>query len=660
MNNYLKVHIYCVLLFCLVSVTESVAQIAFTGTELLARPTDHSITLNVVSSSALDAYIHYGTSSGVYTNSTSIVSQVANEPIVIVIDGLSANTKYYYQLMYRISGGDSFSARSEHTFTTQRPIGSTFKFDVTSDSHVKVAGLGNAATWQSTLTNVANDNPDFLIDLGDTFAMDGVTTYALADANYLYQRSATALGLVSPSVPIFIATGNHENQEGWHISDNEAIWGTNAQKKYFPNPIPDASFYSGNTDTYSALIGDKLHEDYYAWTWGDALFMVIDPFWYTTTKPFVGNTGGGEPGPGSGDRWDWTIGDAQYNWLKQTLENSNASYKFLFMHHPTGGTDDYIRGGAAAGTYCEWGGYNATDTTKWGFDTRRPTWSKPIHQILIDNHVSAVFHGHDHEYAYEKRDGIVYQEVPAAGFSGTGFNQYATGVRWCIKALASPGHIRVTVTPSITTVDYVNTSGGGVAYSYTIEDPLPVEMISFTAVAQKTSAQLKWSTATEVNNYGFEIERRTIASSVWAKVGFIAGNGTSNVAHNYTYADNNLSAGRYVYRLKQIDNDGVYKYSASTEVMIAGLPKELKLYCNYPNPFNPSTKVQFTIPENGNVRLRVYNVIGREVATLFDGAAEAGNVYTANFDGSRMASGLYLSVLEYGNQRITHKMMMTK
>jgi len=163
-----------------------------------------------------------------------------------------------------------------------------------------------------------------------------------------------------------------------------------------------------------------------------------------------------------------------------------------------------------------------------------------------------------------------------------------------------------------------------------------------------------------VNNYGFEIERRAISSSAWAKVGFIAGNGTSNVVHNYTYADNNLSTGEYIYRLKQIDNDGAFKYSASTEVAITSVPNELKLFGNYPNPFNPSTKVQFTIPENGNVRLRVYNVLGQEVATLFEGAAEAGNLYTANFDASRMASGLYFSVLEFGNQRITHKMLMVK
>ena len=451
---------------------------SFTGQELLGRPTDHSITLNVVSSSALDAYIECGTSSGVYTNTTSTVSKAANEPIVIVIDGLSANTKYYYRLRYRVSGSGSFLARAEHTFRTQRPAGSTFTFDITSDSHVNIL-LGSAATWQQTLSNVANDNPDFLLDLGDTFMMDNVTSESVARTNYLFQRTSTTLGLVSPSVPIYLAVGNHENQEAWHLNDNsnpantEPVWGTNAQKRYFPNPVPN-DFYTGNSDTYTYLNGDQLHEDYYAWTWGDALFVVIDPFWYTTAKPFIGNTGGGEPGSSDGDRWHWTLGLTQYNWLRQTLENSNATYKFLFMHHMTGGTDDYIRGGAYAVPYCEWGGYNEDGTT-YAFNTKRSGWYAPIEQVLVENGVTAVFHGHDHQYAYEKRDGIVYQSLPSAGFSGNGFGIYSNG-GYTIQAKPSPGHLRVTVSPSQTTVDYINStntngSNGSVNYTYTIQAP---------------------------------------------------------------------------------------------------------------------------------------------------------------------------------------------
>src|SRR4030042_1621836 len=121
----------------------------------------------------------------------------------------------------------------------------------------------------------------------------------------------------------------------------------------------------------------------------------------------------------------------------------------------------YRRGGAVPAHLVEWGGYDENGTT-WGFDTRRAGWENPIRQVLIDNNVSAFFHGHDHQYAYEIRDEIVYQSLPAAGFSGNGFGIYHESNPYTEKVLPSPGHLRVTVSPSQTTVDYVQTTGGGV------------------------------------------------------------------------------------------------------------------------------------------------------------------------------------------------------
>ena len=452
------------------------AQVSFTGTELLGRPTDTSVTINVVANAALQAYFEYDTTPGGYANSTNTINSSANEPIEVVIDGLAADTRYYYRMVYSENGGSTWVDRDEYSFHTQRPPGNPFTFTVTSDSHVGIL-LGSDPTWQQTLSNVAIDHPDFHLDLGDTFAVDNVSSSQGAHDAYLFHRSTNRMGRISHSAPIFLALGNHEQEEGWHLFDNSnpantlPIWCTNARKRYFLNPVPDV-FYSGNTDIYDALDGDQLHEDYYAWTWGNALFVVLDPFWYTTSKPFIGNTGGGEPGTSDGDRWHWTLGQTQYNWLIQALENSNAAYKFIFMHHMTGGTDDYIRKGAYAVPYCEWGGYNENGTTL-GFTTRRTGWYAPVHQVLVENGVSAVFHGHDHQYAYEIRDGIVYQSLPSAGFSGNGFNLYSESDQLTIRVLPSPGHLRVTVSPSQATVDYVQTSGGGVAYSYTIEPNEP-------------------------------------------------------------------------------------------------------------------------------------------------------------------------------------------
>ena len=482
-----------VFLIGLSSAPQDLSAQTFTGPELLCRPTDTSVTVNVVINAAREIYFQYGTTSGDYPNwtSTSIVTTTANVPIKVIIDELEPNTKYYYRMGHRAAGGTTWTYRTEHSFYTQRSPGSTFSFTITSDAHVNIL-LGSDSQWQTTLTNVAadvtNGLSDFHIDLGDTVAMDDGSTYggSVTSAQeardvYLFQRAAARFGRISHSASIFLVSGNHEQEEGWHLDDNSnpvnslPVWGTNARKRYFPNPVPDA-FYFGNSETYYALEGDQLREDYFAWKWGDALFIVLDPFWYTTTKPFTGTYGGGEDSEtGTGDRWYWTLGETQYNWLRDTLENSNAKYKFIFMHHMTGGTDDYIREGAYAARYCEWGGYNEDGTT-YAFGTRRPGWYAPIHQVLVENGVSAVFHGHDHQFAHEERDGVVYQALPAAGFTGNGFGLYNESDPLTIRVLPSSGHLRVTVSPSQATVNYVRSGGTGGTYSYTIDaaEPQPL------------------------------------------------------------------------------------------------------------------------------------------------------------------------------------------
>ena len=660
------------------------AQISFPGPELLGRPTDHSMTINVVADSALEAYVEYGTASGVYTDTTSHSRAASNDPIDIVLNSLTSNTRYYYRLRYRMSGsGSTFSARTEHTFHTQRTAGSSFTFTIIADSHINIV-FGTTPLFQRTLDNVGADNPDFHLDLGDTFAMDNVTTAQGARSAYLFQRSTDYMGRISHSIPIFLALGNHEEVEGWHLDDNgnpvnsQPVWATNAQKRYFLNPTPDG-FYSGNSDTYFALDGDQMRGDYYSWTWGDALFVVIDPFWYTATKPFIGNTGGGESSdPGSGDRWDWTLGRTQYDWLKQTLENSKATFKFLFMHHMTGGTEDYIRGGAYGAPYCEWGGYN-TDGTTWGFDVRRPGWYAPVHQLLVENRVSAVFHGHDHEFAYEMRDGIVYQEVPAPSFTGYGFNLYSESNPLTIKVLPNSGHLRVTVSPSGTTVDYVRsyTSGGingEVAYSYTINRaPLPVQLSWFRAHERPGQGVfLEWLTASEVNAYGFVVERKQEGEVGFRELswGLIPGNGTTNVSHYYSFVDSTAGEGTWLYRLKQIDLDGAVLYSGSQQVNVPTnaadiFPSPFSLFQNSPNPFNPNTGIQFSVEHTGRATLRVYNVLGQLEAVLFDGIAEAGRLYKVEFSvvqtrSARPASGPYFYRLESGGRSETKKMSLLR
>ena len=495
------------LLATLCTLSTAQGQVSFPGPELLGRPTDTSIAINVVANAAIQAYFEYGTQSGgenqtsaTSGSSASPLSAAANLPLVAVISGLGPDTEYYYYMVYRQSATSSWITRPEHSFHTARSAGDTFTFTVTSDSHINIE-FGNPALFQQTLKNIAGESPDFHLDLGDTFAMDdgciqpctNVTTQAQANSSYLNIRT-NYFSLISPSVPIFLALGNHEQEEGWHLEDTgfavePPIMSANARNEYFLNPDPLlTTFYTGNTDTsYTGITSSSDHtiQDYYAWTWGDALFVVIDPYWYSTTKPYVGNQGGGESStPGSGNRWDWTLGLAQYLWLQQTLENSTAQYKFIFAHQVAGGLDDYGRGGAYAVPYVEWGGDN-DDGTTWAFNTNRTDvndqWTVPVHQLLVNNHVTAFFHGHDHEYAHEQRDGVVYQEVPMAADAtyGYGFQEYTADGVYTLKVLPNSGHLRVTVNPTNgVTVQYVRASlaaaggtNGAIADTYNIPAP---------------------------------------------------------------------------------------------------------------------------------------------------------------------------------------------
>jgi hypothetical protein len=197
---------------------------------------------------------------------------------------------------------------------------------------------------------------------------------------------------------------------------------------------------------------------------------------------------------------------------------------------------------------------------------------------------------------------------------------------------------------------------------------LPVELSVLKAIVSNSVATLVWSTATEVNNYGFEVERRKIQNVEgrsekveWQKIGFVKGSGNSNTPSEYSYADEKLAAGNYEYRLKQIDLNGSFKYSQNVEISVA-VPKEFSLNQNYPNPFNPATTIQYDIPNVGTqyiVSLRVFDIVGREVATLVNETKEAGS-YEVNFNASQLASGVYLYKLQVGNFTSVKKLMLMK
>ena len=141
--------------------------------------------------------------------------------------------------------------------------------------------------------------------------------------------------------------------------------------------------------------------------------------------------------------------------------------------------------------------------------------------------------------------------------------------------------------------------------------------------------------------------------------GICGGNGTSNIEHNYSYTDNNIPSGTYVYRLKQIDNDGTFKYSNETEVQV-GMAMKILTLANYPNPFNPTTTIQFTVPNDGKAIVKIFNMLGQEVATAFSGEVNAGTVNNISFNASKLSSGVYFARLENSRQVQTKKLVVMK
>lgn len=197
-----------------------------------------------------------------------------------------------------------------------------------------------------------------------------------------------------------------------------------------------------------------------------------------------------------------------------------------------------------------------------------------------------------------------------------------------------------------------------------VNNVVPVELVSFNASVVINSVSLSWITASEVNNSGFEVQKKvnslqsSVSNSEFETIGFVEGNGTTTETNYYSFEDKNIAPGKYFYRLKQVDFDGTYEYSGIVEAEI-NTPIEYSLSQNYPNPFNPSTTIEFQIPSDGFVSLKIYNTIGQEVSTLINENQPAGK-YSVNFSAAELPSGLYFYSLRSGEYNVTRKMLLLK
>ncbi len=442
----------------------------FRGNLVLGVPTQDSIQANVfVPDQSGQVWLIYGSTSGNYSGQTRPQAIQAGQPVQVGLTGLSPNTRYYYRLCFQEASSGVAGAGEEYSFTTARPAGVSFSFALQGDSHPeRLKSQFDPDLYSRTLLSAAAERPDFYILMGDDFSVDTLdpATIDAAKVTERYTLQRPFLGLIGRQSPVFLVNGNHEQAAAYLLDgtpNNVAVWAQTARNRHYAQPAPDGAFYTGNTVPVTHI---GLLRNYYAWTWGDALFVVIDPYWHSPVA--VDNVLGGSSKRAS--MWDLTHGDAQYAWLKSTLENSRAKYKFVFAHHVMGTG----RGGIELAKLWEWGGQNQNGAVE--FFSQRPNWTEPIHQLMARTGVTIFFQGHDHVWVRQQLDGVTYQTLsePAdPNYALWNAEAYSSGDKF-----PSSGYTRVNVSPKGVKVDYVrsylpkdeNTSRvhGSTAFSYSL------------------------------------------------------------------------------------------------------------------------------------------------------------------------------------------------
>lgn len=440
---------------------------------VLGRVSDKSVTLSALANDSQEVYYEYGSRSGTYSHKTPVMTLEAAIPVETTVSGLDKDSQYYYRLRYRKPGEAEFAAREECQFHTQRSLGSTFTFGVQGDSHPERPQMSEPNLYARTLQNAAAKPPDFYLCMGDDFSISTLHSFDAASVDGRYTLQRPFLGLIGQTAPVFLLNGNHEQASLYNYRQTDerhaaAVLAQNARNRYFPTVGPDG-FYTGNDKDVDGI--GKL-KDYYAWTWGDALFIVLDNYWHSPEQvdSGIGGKANDDAGRQRRDLWGVTLGEEQYTWFKKALESNKSKFVFVFAHHVLGTQ----RGGVDVCHLYEWGGQGRNGQNE--FKEMRPGWEAPIHDLMVKHGVTIFFQGHDHLYCRQEKDGVVYQEVPMPadhGYATYNADRYASGVK-----LPNSGHLRVTVSADEAKVEYVRCylpadekdgkKTGEVAHTYTV------------------------------------------------------------------------------------------------------------------------------------------------------------------------------------------------
>lgn len=406
------------------------------GAPLVLRPTEHGFDLNVL--------LAGGDPSGLVARVRPAGGDAWDAPIPPQVpapdlaqwnvEGLAPGTRYEYQIMTSGEGGELLYAGGA---VTQRRAGDAFTFALISDSHIgsdwAFTNQGDWCTLVKVAGAVGEAAPDFVLNLGDMldFHNFGFNEPPPDGANTrrAYRNYRVLLGDTLGKVAHFPVIGNWEGESGWYTPED---LDRSRQQRilYMPGPLPTTYPESGSPA-----------QDYYAFTWGDALFVVLNVMSYTPTEHLL-STSGGAPD-------DWTLGTEQLDWLSRTLAGATAKWRFLFIHHAVGGA----AGDAENSAYGRGGGRAAYVGEQ-----------AKVHQLMLDHGVQIFFYGHDHVFTDMTVDGIHYSEPGTAGAILWMFSSELTGYQ---QSWLEPGWARVTVQPETVQVEFVSTEGRTI-HGYTL------------------------------------------------------------------------------------------------------------------------------------------------------------------------------------------------
>ena len=392
------------------SMGNAIAAVPVTA-KINGKASSNSFSISLSATSSARVYVEYGYSKSTIAGKTPLLNISKGSTQDISITNLKANSLVYYKVKYAVGKNLKYSALSQRSIKTavaEARFSNTFA--IQADPHMDENS--SAEVYEGTLKQIVAASPAFLLDLGDIFMVDKLPNKTEANIRSRFELMKGYYQNLG-NVPLKICLGNHDGELGYSNFNTKKY-----RKEYFPEQTGELAYYS--------------------FTGPDQLHIVLDPFTYTLKNP-------------TREGWEWTLGRTQYDWLIETLENSKEKHKFVYIHHLLVG-DQTSRGGVEIAMKNEWGGKNNDGT--YGFDSYRPGWGRPIHQILLDYNVGFVFKGHDHIYVKQELNGIIYQTVPQPSHPGNKINVnqygYLSG-----KGVGGSGFLKVSTDSNQVRVDFV-------------------------------------------------------------------------------------------------------------------------------------------------------------------------------------------------------------